>query len=186
MADIELPVADLPNRYGVARSQVYTRLDALKQRSPALAPEKRGKKAYVSGHLLEALDSMHVLISQGDTVAEAADQVLNLGPKTRPISPVGQPDRTQDSRIFPAGDRISDLALLAGAIAANQPQPDRLARYRQLEEIASHGWLLPSSELADLLGMGNLSGQEFERYGFKFIRVGKAGAESTWKVEKPS
>ncbi|MGD1904767.1 MAG: hypothetical protein ACFB0C_02100 [Leptolyngbyaceae cyanobacterium] len=187
MADIELPVADLPNRYSVARSQVYARLDALKQRSPALIPEKRGKKAYVSGDLLEALDSMHVLIKQGETVAEAADKVLNLGPQTRSISPAGQTDRTQDSSpIFPVSDRISDLALLAGAISANQPPPDPLTRYRQLEEIVANGWLLPTSELAALLDASNLSGQTFERYGFKFTRAGKAGSESTWRVEKVS
>ena len=155
MADIELPVADLPNRYSVARSQVYARLDALKQRSPALIPEKRGKKAYVSGDLLEALDSMHVLIKQGETVAEAADKVLNLGTQTRSISPAGQTDRTQDSS-------------------------------RQLEEIVANGWLLPTSELAALLDASNLSGQTFERYGFKFTRAGKAGSESTWRVEKVS
>ena len=187
MTDIEVPVADLPNRYNVARSQVYARLDALKQREPTLTPEKRGKKAYVSGRLLDALDSIHVLISQqGETVAEAADKVLNVEPQTRPMSPTGQTDRTQDSSIMSTNERPSDLALLAGAIAANQPPPDPLARYRALDEIAAKGWQLPTSEIAELLGMKSLGGQEFERYGFRFIRVGKAGAERTWKVEKLS
>ena len=78
----------------------------------------------------------------------------------------------------------SELALLVSAIAANQPPPDPLARYRQLEEIAAHGWELPTSELAHLLGLKTLSGSELERYGFRFVKVGKAGIESAWKVEK--
>lgn len=187
MTEIELPVADLPNRYNVSRSQVYARLDALKQRNPELVPVKRGKKAYVGGQLLAFMDSMHVLIQQGVTVAAAADKALSVEPQTHPESPVGLSDRTQDNTITPTTDRLSDLALLASAIAAaNHPPPDPLARYRQLEEIAAHGWLLPTSELAELLGLTTLSGQEFERYGFRFTRVGKAGSENTWKVEKPS
>ena len=185
MTDAELPVADLPNRYNVARSQVYSRLDALKQRDPTLVPEKRGKKAYVSGHLLELMDSLHVLISQqGETVSEAVDTVLNIPSQTRPMRPTGQPDRTQDSAIVTTDEMPSELALLASAIAANQPPPDPLARYRQLEEIAANGWQLPTSELAELLGLKTLSGSELERYGFRFVKVGKAGVESAWKVEK--
>jgi hypothetical protein len=107
------------------------------------------------------MDSLHVLISQqGETVAEAADTVLNIPPQTRPMSPTGQPDRTQDSAIIPTNEMPSELALLASAIAANQPAPDPLARYRQLEEIAAHGWQLPTSELAELLGLKDL-----ERFG---------------------
>ncbi|WP_346293991.1 hypothetical protein [Sphaerothrix gracilis] len=69
-------------------------------------------------------------------------------------------------------------------IAANQPPPDPLARYRQLEEIAANGWQLPISELAHLLGLKTLSGSEVKRYGFRFVKVGKARIESAWKVEK--
>ena len=187
VAEIELPIADLPDRYQVSRSQVYARIDALKQRDPSLTPGKRGKKAYASPRLIELLDSLHVLISQqGETLAEAVSRVLGEEPQTRPVRPTGQPDRTQDGTLVPTGDRPSDLALLASAIAANQPPPDPLNRYRALDEIAAKGWQLPTSELAELLGVKSLSGQEFERYGFRFVRVGKAGAESTWKVEKLS
>ena len=178
--ETELPVAKLPDRYQVARSQVYARMDALKQRDPRLVPFKRGRKAYASRPLLEALDSMHVLIQKGETVAEAADRVLGIPPQTRPDNPVGQLDRTQDNSEPP-----SDLMRLVQAIAGiKQPQPSRLARYRELEEIAIHGWRLPTSELADILEVKTLSGKSFARYGFRFTRAGKAGGESTWKVEK--
>lgn len=182
--EAELRVASLPERYGVARSQIYARIDALKQRDPTLAPWKRGKRAYADQRLIEALDSMHVLITQeGDTVAEAADKILDL-PLTRPVTNTGQPDRTQDTSMVSSTPSPSDLALLASAIATNQPPPDRLEKYRQLEEITTHGWLLPTSELADLLGMEITSDSVFECYGFRFTQSGQARSEQTWKVEK--
>ena len=61
---------------------------------------------------------------------------------------------------------------------------DPLSKYRALDEIAANSWQLPTSEIAALLGLQSLSGKQFERYGFRFIRAGKAGSESTWRVEK--
>ena len=57
-------------------------------------------------------------------------------------------------------------------------------KYKMLDEVATNGWHLPSSELGAILDRKSLSGQEFELYGYKFTRMGKAGSESTWKVEK--
>lgn len=192
--DIELPVASLPERYGVARSQVYTRIDALKQRDRSLAPLKRDRKAYADARLIAALDAVHTYIKTGDTVVQAAQKALDL-PLTRPDNPdefenlarpVGQSYRTQDSVFLPAvqDTLASDLTRLADAAEAMVSQPDLLERYRQLEEIAAHGWELPSNEIAQLLGMKNLSGAEFKRHGFKFTRVGKIGTQSAWKVAK--
>lgn len=194
--DVELPIASLPERYGVARSQVYTRLDALKQRDRSLTPLKRNRKAYADARLIAALDAMHTFIQQGDTVIQAAKKALDLpliapdNPDNferdeNPVSPVGQSYGTQDSSLVPTSDRPSDLARLADVLEARQLPPDPLNRYRALDEIAEKGWHLPTSEIATLLGMKTLNGQEFERYGFRFIRMGKAGTESTWKVEKP-
>ena len=181
--DTEFPVSELPARYDVARSQIYARLDALKQRDESLGPEKRGKKSYVDEALLNLLDSMHVLIKQGETVSDAADRVLSVEPQTRPMSPVRQLDRTQDTSIV-YQEQPSELAVLLSAIASQQKQPDMLDRYRQLDEIAEKGWELPTHEISEILGLKTLSGTEFERHGFKFIRCGKVGSQSAWKVEK--
>ena len=182
--DTEFPVSELPARYDVARSQIYARLDALKQRDESLVPEKRGKKSYVDEKLINLLDSMHVLISQqGETVSDAADRVLSVEPQTRPMSSARQVDRTQDTSIV-YQEQPSELAVLLSAIASQQKQPDMLDRYRQLDEIAEKGWELPTHEIAEILGLKTLSGTEFERHGFKFIRCGKVGSQSAWKVEK--
>ncbi|MGP1387862.1 MAG: hypothetical protein ACTS2F_30275 [Thainema sp.] len=185
--DTEFPVSELPARYDIARSQIYARLDALKQRDESLVPEKRGKKSYVDEKLIKLLDSMHVLISQqGETVSDAADRVLSVEPQTRPMSPmspVRQVYRTQDTSLV-YQEQPSELAVLLSAIAGQQKQPDMLDRYRQLDEIAEKGWELPTHEISEILGLKTLSGTEFERHGFKFIRCGKVGSQSAWKVEK--
>jgi hypothetical protein len=59
-----------------------------------------------------------------------------------------------------------------------------LARFEQLQAISDNDWRPSSRELADILGLSALSGQQFERYGFRFTRAGKNGAQSAWKVEK--
>lgn len=79
----EIPVASLADRYDVHRSQVYTRMEALKRRDETLVPYKRGKKAYISKQMLDHLDGMAALIQQGQTTEEAADQVLNRLPTRR-------------------------------------------------------------------------------------------------------
>jgi hypothetical protein len=70
------------------------------------------------------------------------------------------------------------------APAAPPTPPNPLSRFEQLQAIADHDWRPSTSELADILGLNSLSGSPFERYGFRFTRAGKNGAQSAWKVEK--
>ncbi|MFE4108409.1 hypothetical protein [Almyronema epifaneia] len=189
-ADIdEIPLSSLPDRYNVARSQTYKRIEAIEKHT-SLRRYKRGNKAYVGAAMLAALDRVHQLVSSGFSI-EAAAQSLKGGNLVTPFSeasilsdsqdyPAGQDKLSQDSRIVQPNSEL--LALLA-AILQNQ-KPDRLERYRALDEIAERGWRLPTSELAALLGLSTLTGETFERYGFRFIRTSSGGKESEWKVEK--
>lgn len=54
-----LPAATLPERYGVARSQVYNRLNAL-----GLTMLKQGNKAYVNAAKLQQLNAIYGLITE--------------------------------------------------------------------------------------------------------------------------
>lgn len=64
------------------------------------------------------------------------------------------------------------------------PTADPLANLRALQEACDRGWLLSSSQLAPLVGLKNVHGKAFERYGFKFVKAGKNGSESAWRIEK--
>ncbi|MEO0644816.1 MAG: hypothetical protein AAFZ17_01470 [Cyanobacteria bacterium J06650_10] len=175
----EIPVAQLADRYGVHRSQVYTRLDALKQRNPELVPYKRGRKAYINSYMLQCLDGMAALLQQGQTTDEAADQVLGTIKSA--------PDSRADSPVDTRQVGSSSLAI-AEPEQLNEPSFDfsnLLEMLRGLQELADKGWWLSTSQLAQVMGLKSLpAGENFERYGFRFTRSGKNGLETAWKVEK--
>lgn len=173
----EIPVSTLANRYGIHRSQVYTRLDALKQRDSNLVPVKRGKKAYITGYMLECLDGMAALVQNGSTTQEAADQVL--GKLSSPVV-----SRPADARHV----EESGLAIVGRneASAPEQSFKELLEVLRGLQEVADNNWWLSTSQLAQVMGLRSLPPGEFERYGFRFVKVGRNGTETAWKIEKIS
>jgi hypothetical protein len=60
-----IPITQLPSHYGIARSNLYTRLKDL-----GIEPEKMGKKAYVNAEQLRLLDALHEHIQKGGTTGE--------------------------------------------------------------------------------------------------------------------
>jgi hypothetical protein len=64
-----VPISQLPSRYGIARSALYTRLKDLK-----IEPEKQGKKAFVNAFQLQQLDALHEHIQKGGTTGEFLKQ----------------------------------------------------------------------------------------------------------------
>ena len=168
-----LPVASLPDRYSKAKSQVYSRLNAL-----GITTHKQGNKAYVDASQLQHLDAIHQLITTGHTLEEAASKVLGTAPNlTRePAAPL----TVQDS---PVAQSYETLERLIGLISTT-PAPNPLARFEHLQALADHGWQPSTSELADILGLKSLGGKQFERYGFQFTRAGRNGQQSAWRVER--
>lgn len=175
----EIPVAQLTDRYGVHRSQVYARLDALKQRDADLVPYKRGRKAYINSHMLKCMDGIAALVQQGQTTDEAADQVLG-----KMSSPDSRADSPVDTR------QVEDSGLVIAPqneVVATEPSfKELLEVLRGLQEVADNNWWLSTSQLAQVIGLRSLPSSEFERYGFKFVKAGRNGAETAWKVEKLS
>ncbi|MGB7313904.1 MAG: hypothetical protein WA939_13305 [Nodosilinea sp.] len=186
----ELPLKSLPDRYGVARSQIYNRINAL-----GIVTVKRDKnKAYVTKDQIALLDQIHELIQQDYTLEAAAVAILGQ-PTRQSHEATGQylihvPGPTVEQSHGTAG-QLEMMQMLVAAIA-NQQQPaaappappNPLSRFEQLQAIADHDWRPSTSELAEILGLTSLSGSKIERYGFRFTRAGKNGAQSAWKVEK--
>lgn len=173
----EIPVASLADRYDVHRSQVYTRMEALKRRDETLVPYKRGKKAYIPKMMLDYLDGMAALIQKGQTTEEAADQVLNR-----------LPTRRADSLVDTRHVQSSELVIAEPEPVFEDPEFDfdeLLVKLRGLQELADQGWWLSSSQIAHVLKLKSLPpGDSFERYGFRFTKAGKNGAEIAWKLAK--
>ena len=64
-----VPLSQLPSRYSIARSALYTRLKDLQ-----IEPSKEGRKAYVSAAQLQLLDDLHEHINKGGTTGEFLKQ----------------------------------------------------------------------------------------------------------------
>jgi hypothetical protein len=180
----EVPFGDLPDLVGVARSQIYNRRDALIAAGYEFNFRKEKNKLYISGQDLQTMQEMHRLISvEKKTIDEAV--LILVGQSSQHIVPQNPSAGIEES---PTGfmqmfvRAIAQIVRSEGAIA---PAPsDPLQKYRQLQEIAEQGWQVNSSELASILGLKRLSGSAFERYGYRFERVGRNGAESAWLVTK--
>ena len=168
-----VPVSQLPSRYGIARSALYTRLKDLK-----IEPEKQGKKAFVNAEQLQHLDALHEHIQKGGITGEFLKQLDRPGQLATEDSPVQSREFVQDS---PGQITTSPTAALVTVVEAIvkrlMPAPSRLSYLRELEEAYSNGWLLSTGELADLLGLtsGTITdyGEEFNDAGFTFTRSGK-------------
>ncbi|HEY9795859.1 MAG TPA: hypothetical protein V6D30_09475 [Leptolyngbyaceae cyanobacterium] len=180
-----VPVSQLPSRYGIARSALYTRLKDLK-----IEPEKQGKKAFVNASQLQRLDALHEHIQKGGTTGEFLKQFESPVQLPTEDSPGQSRAIVQDS---PGQITTSPPAALVAVVEAVvkrlMPTPTRLSHLRELEEAYSKGWLLSTSELADLLGLapGTITdyGEEFNDAGFTFTRAGKRkGGEIAWLVHK--
>ena len=188
MTEIDrIPLSQLPNRYGIARSALYTRLKDLH-----IEPIKEGKKAYIDAPSLQLLDELHEHIQQGGTTNEFLKQKASKS--------TGQSrtdDRTQQEGLLvqdSPGQIIlqpSGLVSLVEAIVKRllPKTGSRLSYLRELEEACEKGWLLSTSELADLLGLSAKTlaayGQHFEDAGFVFTRAGtRKGGEIAWAIDK--
>jgi hypothetical protein len=87
-----VPVSQLPSRYGIARSALYTRLKDLK-----IEPEKQGKKAFVNAFQLQQLDALHEHIQKGGTTGEFLKQHSCPGQLSTEDSPGQSRTIIQDS-----------------------------------------------------------------------------------------
>jgi hypothetical protein len=90
------------------------------------------------------------------------------------------------SRPVPTPGQLELLQALVDTLTQQQPPApiNPLARFEQLQAMADHNWRPSTKELADILGLASLPGPSFERYGFRFTKTGKNGAQTAWKVEK--
>jgi hypothetical protein len=194
-----LTIKDFESRYNVTRSNIYNRINGLKEKGYPMEPEKQGGKSVFNADQIALMDALDNHLKRGGSIGD-------FGESERPTGQSNLSYRTQDtqSKIKPADPAPATFGMgaMMDAIASkvvaildlrqtesSTPQPpasavDPLANLRALQEACDRGWLLSSSQLAPLVGLKTLHGKEFERYGFKFIKASKNGAESAWRIKK--
>lgn len=143
-----IPLAQLPSRYGIARSNLYTRLKDLKIESV-----KQGRKAFVSGDNLRLLDGLHAHLEKGGTTNEFIKEISsNSNLENVSTADVSAYDSRDTSN---GGEGMVSLqpSVLVGAIEAVVKRliptnRSSLNYLRDLEEAYEKGWLLSTSEIS--------------------------------------
>jgi hypothetical protein len=185
-----VPVNQLPDRYNLVRSAIYTRLDAL-----GIEPEKVGNKSYVNAEQLRLLDNLHEFIQAGGTTAEFQES-RGIRRRKDNSQASGQSASGQSAGLSTAQSQadmsqfLNVLSDFAAKLQPAAPQPNPFAYLETLERAAQSGWLLRTSEVAELLRLSpaemQLYGDRFSEAGFVFTKAGyRSGGEIAWKVTKP-
>jgi hypothetical protein len=169
MSDIDpYPVSELTNRYNIGKQAVYNRLEAL-----SIKPEKQSNRSYISSVQLLELDRLHKHIASGGTMAdfEVSQTESNL--------------TSVDSLSMSSGlSHTDDLVTLVERIAtALRPTTEPLAHWEQLEKAVANNWLLTSADVKRVIGV-KPKGDSFPRGSFTFIRSGRIGSQTAWRVVK--
>jgi hypothetical protein len=180
-----IPVSQLMERYGLVKSAVYTRLDAL-----GIERERVGNKAYVNAQQLALLDELHAFIKAKGTIPEFLDMkgMSSSQNESRSSSTSGQ-----SSGMTLGQPDIMQLMATFAAQLASKMQPaaktEYLAHLKALEEASRNGWQLSSLEIAELLDLDidemKHYGDRFMEAGFVFTKVGfRSGGQIAWRVSK--
>jgi len=162
------PVSELQGRYNIGKQAVYNRLDALK-----IKPKKHGNRSYITLEQLQILDRLHAHITAGGTMAD-----FQSPPMESSLSLVDSVDKT--SGLSKTDDLITLIERIAAAI---RPTSEPLAHWEQLEKAAANNWLLSTADVQRVIGV-KPKGERFTRGSFTFVRFGKIGNQSAWRVVK--
>lgn len=187
-----VPLAQLPSRYGIARSNFYNRVKDLKIKSV-----KQGRRAFVTKADLELLDGLHAHLERGGTTFGFIQLLKKRGHQLTHVTTANSSVSYSVEELDYIEPTISlNPSALVGVIETVVkrlvPQStSHLAYLKELENAYQNGWLLSTSEVSHLLGLTPRTianyGQKFSDAGFTFTRAGnRKGGEIAWSIDKQS
>lgn len=170
--DNNFKVSELCERYGLnSRQAVYDRMKDL-----AINPVKRGE---ISATDLELMDKLDKHLKSGGTIEDFVQnpQVIQPDKITLSSTQLDKSEAVEETSAFNAL-----LGLLERLFIAQQQAPSLLSNFGDLEKIALMNWVIPTSEVARLIGF---KPQKSLEYGsFIIERCGKIGRQTGWVVVK--
>ncbi|NEO59898.1 MAG: hypothetical protein F6J98_05510 [Moorea sp. SIO4G2] len=189
----KIPVKDLQSRYNIGRSALYERF-----KHANIKPNKEGTRSFVSGEQLEELDCLHNHLERGGTFEDFEALLTQEFTENsqEAISLNSSPDSSVDVHQTSSWEAEREaLEVLIDVIASgiervgiNRLQPVNPIGYMgQLKMAAEEGWLLTTSEVEGLIKVkphtrkGEVS---YRRGSWVFIKSGKIGRETAWRVAK--
>lgn len=169
-------IADVLSMTGLKRTTLYSRMEGL-----GIKPTKQGRNSFITEDELQQLQALHEHLGKGGMIADFGV----VGDDSENRTSATQLTVSAPGAITPP--LVQALEMVA-EIMDMAPKPTAAANLREklqfLDEAVERGWLIPSGELADVLGLGTIKGAEFSRYGFTFTHAAKQGREWLWRVSK--
>lgn len=162
-----ISVAGLPDRYGIGKTQFYSRRDHL-----GLKFEAHGNRAYATVQQVDLLDALHDHIKLGNSIESFVESLPT--PET--------------SQIITQSDPTSALIALASAIATRlTPPKTKLAELKEridlLQTLSDRQVPIPSSDLKMVLDRRSLK-KPVTAYGFQATPIGRQSGQTLWQISK--
>lgn len=172
-------IAELEHRYGITRKPLYDRLKALN-----IKLAKDGNRAYANEEQIKLLDQQNKHIKNGGTLK-------NFVPITHAevtVDTASIVETTQhNSQLTTQSETTQLITNLSQAIAEKMQPVDPLWYLGRLEAARASGWELTTSQIKSLIGVKPTcpkGKKTYKRGSFVFVKVGKIGRQTAWKVQK--
>lgn len=170
-----LSIEQLMERYDLGKTQFYERKNRLRLE---FDKPKGSKKAIASSAQIQLLDELDDYLKLDGTTI---DQFCIMKRIDEPSEQAGELSTYNQSLSDPSTSMLTLLDRMVRIMPANS---DPIGHIRLLDEACEKGWRLSTPELAQLLKLHTLRGNEIRRYGFICIRQGKNGTTSAWKIQR--
>ena len=194
---------ELCDRYNLATTKpLYDRRNALKMEFV-----KEGNKSYATEEQVALLDQQHKHIKAGGTLKNfVPTAIAEVTQVTVDNTPAQHTSDNGVSSIVETARHTSELTTqhsiqsettqvllgdmaqaVANAIAEKMTPPSPTWYLAELERARASGWELTTSQVKDLIGVKpscKEGKKTFKRGSFIFVKSGKIGNQTSWKVKK--
>jgi hypothetical protein len=184
-------IQELCDRYNIkSRKSLYSRLDGL-----GITLDKDGNKAYATDEQIKLLDQQDEHLKNGGTIKNfvhfvPTTQVTvdttqhNENPDTSSIVEATQ----HSTQLTTQSELLGDILEAVTTAIADKMQPvDPLWYMSALERARVSQWELTTSQVQELIGVKpscKKGKRTFKRGSFIFVKSGKIGNQTSWKVQK--
>ena len=189
-------IQELCDRYGIkSRKSLYTRLNGL-----GIKLGKKNNKSYATEEQIALLDQQNEHIKKGGSIdnfepvklAEVTvlKQIHNPTTQDRGNQAISSIAETtlQSTQLQITPELLDNVVVaISTAISSNMTPPDPLWYLERLETARASEWELTTSQVKELIGVKpscKKGKKTFKRGSFIFIKTGRIGNETAWKVQK--
>jgi hypothetical protein len=179
-------IQELCDRYNIkSRKSLYSRLDGLE-----ITLAKDGNKAYATEEQVKLLDQQDEHLKNGGTIKNFVPTTqVTVDNTLSNLDTSSIVETTQHStQLTTQSELLGDILESVTTAIADKMQPvDPLWYMSALERARVSQWELTTSQVQELIGVKpscKKGKRTFKRGSFIFVKSGKIGNQTSWKVQK--